>query len=129
MLSLSSTRTVLIGATNPDLGMLISRIIKRRFQSSNCMLSSSGAGLLEAMNLADIDLVITDEWLPDMSAYTLSQNLKRRNPHLPVLLLTALPSSHLEAAMQQEQVDAFLTKPFHIDDLTSAAANMFALAV
>ena len=121
-------RTILITVDNYDVGLLISTIIRRHLDSSTCVLQTSGAATLDTIAHANVDLVIADEWLADMDAYALSRAVKAAHPHLPVLLLTAFLTPQIEAALQHAQIDAFLTKPFHIADLATAATSAIALA-
>lgn len=108
--------------------MLISTIIKRHLGPSTCVLQTSGAASLDTIAHANVDLVIADEWLADMDAYALSRAVKTAHPHVPVLLLTAFHTPQIEAALKHAQIDAFLTKPFHIAELATAATSVIALA-
>jgi CheY-like chemotaxis protein len=74
----------------------------------------SAADGLEAMKLAlstPIDIVVTDEIMPNLSGHEFCRFLKSSQTlsHIPVILLSALERK--ETNRELEPVDAFLTKP------------------
>lgn len=79
----------------------------------------------------DYDLVVSDIMMPEMDGFTLLRTIKS-NPllsHIPVFLLTseAAVGNRLEGL--QHGADAFLAKPFLIDELRATIDNVLAKAV
>jgi two-component system nitrogen regulation response regulator GlnG len=72
--------------------------------------------LLEAIETAGPDVLITDVRMPGMSGLALLEQLHQRMPGLPIIVITA--HSDLENAVAAYQGGAFeyLPKPFDIDD-------------
>ena len=72
--------------------------------------------LLEAIDSAEPDVLITDVRMPGMSGITLLQHLRDRHPSLPIIVITA--HSDLENAVAAYKGGAFeyLPKPFDIDE-------------
>ncbi|MBW6418055.1 response regulator transcription factor [Celeribacter sp. PS-C1] len=71
------------------------------------------------------DLVLLDVTLPGLSGYEVCQRL-RRDPelaHTPVLMMSARASKAEQRKGVAMGANAFLTKPFGMDDLLSAVAK------
>jgi DNA-binding NtrC family response regulator len=76
----------------------------------------------QALELADaeIDLVVCDLSMPGMDGLEVLRRLRQRDPHLPVILMTAY--STVQSALEAMKLGAFeyLIKPFTDQELTSA---------
>ena len=83
---------------------------------------------LEAMKLvlsASIDVVVTDEMMPNLSGHEFCRFL-RNSPtlsHLPIILLSALERKDTNSA---ERADAFLTKPVSGEELIECIERLVA---
>jgi len=70
------------------------------------------------------DLVITDLGMPDVSGWEVSKSVKKQNPSVPVILITAWgvePDSH---KVKDSGVDFVINKPFQIDQLEKTIRNL-----
>lgn len=82
---------------------------------------------LEAMKFAlsaSVDLVITDEVMPNLSGHELCRFL-RNSPnlsHIPIILLSGL--ERMDASSDSGLADAFLAKPVAADKLTQCVAGL-----
>ena len=81
-----------------------------------CARRDGVAGLIE-VEAHQFDLVILDVMLPELDGYTLCRELRRRNVHTPVLMLTARDSVPDRVAGLDAGADDYLTKPFALDEL------------
>lgn len=65
------------------------------------------------------DLVISDVIMPGMDGYTLCEKLKTSamTNHIPVILLTALPSSEDRIRGLKHGADSYIPKPFELEHL------------
>jgi signal transduction histidine kinase/ligand-binding sensor domain-containing protein/DNA-binding response OmpR family regulator len=72
------------------------------------------------------DLVISDVMMPVMDGNTLCRKLKRhpQTNHIPVILLTAKTQSSDRVEGIQNGADAYIMKPFSVDELRSQIANL-----
>jgi DNA-binding response OmpR family regulator len=79
--------------------------------------ASDGEEGLELMTRRghDIDLVVVDQRMPRLSGAEVLREIRRRDEHLPVVLMSGQPLSEIEAALGP---DAFLRKPFELVDLS-----------
>ena len=87
----------------------------------------SAADGLDAMKLAlaaEVDLVITDAMMPNLSGHELCRFL-RNSPklsHIPIVLLSGLERK--ESGREEELADAFLSKPVSAETLTECVARL-----
>ncbi|WP_018076725.1 sigma-54-dependent transcriptional regulator [Thiobacillus denitrificans] len=79
--------------------------------------AESGEGALSRLGDQKYDLVITDLRMDGMSGVDLLREIKRENPALPVILITAYGS--IDSAVDAMRLGAFdyLTKPFREQDI------------
>ena len=66
------------------------------------------------------DLVLSDSKMPEMSGPELAEKLKKVNPDLPFILVTAFSDSDTEERLMTLGVQAIVKKPFLIENLKTA---------
>ncbi|GIN22861.1 response regulator transcription factor [Siminovitchia fordii] len=77
---------------------------------------TSGNDAMQHMDRAD--LVILDIMLPGLDGYSIGQRLKKKYPHIPILMLSARTS--MEDKLQGLTfADDYMTKPYHPDELVA----------
>lgn len=80
--------------------------------------SSSAAQALEMLERQpDVDLVITDVFMPETNGTELAAEIRRRHPELPVMFMSGAPREDLLGRGLLDEGDAFLGKPFTAADL------------
>jgi DNA-binding NtrC family response regulator len=67
----------------------------------------------------DYDIVISDIRMPGMNGYEFIRNVKENNPKVKVILMTAfeIDDKEFHNVLSDIKLDAFLQKPFHIQQL------------
>jgi two-component system, OmpR family, response regulator len=83
--------------------------------------TSAGTGT-EALRLArsrPFDLLILDVMLPDLDGFEIVQRLRRDRNQVPVIFLTAKDTREDKVAGLTMGGDDYITKPFHLDELTA----------
>lgn len=60
----------------------------------------------------NLNLVITDIFMPEMTGVELVEKIKLSQNPIPVVLISGVPLSQAEIQMQQERADGFLEKPY-----------------
>jgi DNA-binding response OmpR family regulator len=78
---------------------------------------SNGKKGLEMALKERIDLVLLDIMLPGMNGYEICRNLKKSNPELPILMLTARGSELDKVSGLDTGADDYITKPFSVPEL------------
>ncbi|MCA0756451.1 response regulator transcription factor [Paenibacillus sp. N4] len=97
-----------------EIGSFVSTHLKEQGYEVNWV--TSGERALEAA--AGCRLVILDVMLPGLDGFTVGQRLKKAEPDIPILMLSARTS--IDDKLQGLQfADDYLTKPFHPDELTA----------
>ncbi len=89
-------------------------------------IAGDGPSALNTLDAADppIDLVVLDLMLPETSGYEICRILRRSNPDIPVLALTARTLSEDKAQAFDCGVDQYMTKPFDLSELLSRIRNL-----
>jgi len=85
--------------------------------------ADSAQEALEAVESVDLDLVLTDMKMPVMDGIELLKQIKGKNPHLPVVMMTAYGT--VERAVEAMQLGAFnfIQKPFQNEALKQMVHN------
>ena len=79
--------TVLVVDDEPVLAEMVSMAL--RYEGWNIATAGDGTSAIAAARAERPDVVVLDVMLPDMSGLDVLQKLRKENPRLPVLLLTA----------------------------------------
>jgi len=77
---------------------------------------------LDAM--PDLGLLITDVIMPGMDGVALAREARRRQPELPVLLMTGYAAGKDEAAAAETLTHELIIKPFSLRDICDKVAGM-----
>ena len=68
--------------------------------------AADGAAALELFRCIQVDLVITDHWLPGLTGAQLGAEMKRLKPAIPIMLFSGLPA----APPESDYADLYITK-------------------
>jgi Nif-specific regulatory protein len=79
--------------------------------------AGSGAQALDRYKRSSFDLVLTDLRMPGMDGIQLLKELKRFNPEVMVVVLTAFGTVGTAVAAMKEGAYDYLTKPIDLDEL------------
>jgi two-component system cell cycle sensor histidine kinase/response regulator CckA len=101
------------------------------------LLSTNGYQVLEASNgakglelaeaeAANIDLLLSDMLLPELSGFDLAQKALERNPELKVLFMTGYVEGDIVQRCMSELGASFLDKPFQPATLLSRVHDAIA---
>ena len=105
---------ILVIDDDADMRLLLEAVLKRDgFQVS---LFESATKALEG-DIQDVDLVLSDIKMPEMDGLTLIEELRKKEPNLPIILVTA--HGCLESAIQAMRAGAFdyIVKPVKFAEL------------
>lgn len=103
--------TLLIVEDDPDIQSALNDIFT--MAGYDVVVTSSGADALEALEHEPIDLVILDLMLPDMSGFSICEQIRRSTlAQVPVVMLTALHQSPNVIQGLAAGADDYVKKPF-----------------
>ena len=84
----------------------------------NTVVAENGKLGLERIAKGDIDLVITDLRMPELSGEMVLEKVVAENPSIPVIVLTGHGSIDSAVDAMRKGAYNFLTKPLNLDQLT-----------
>lgn len=96
------------------------------------ILARQGYGVVEAADadealqsgaLHEVDLLLSDVWMPGRDGLELARALRSLRPDLPILLTSGYVSEELMSALREDHTLAFLPKPFLPEQLTRLVAR------
>ncbi|MBT4029938.1 MAG: response regulator, partial [Campylobacteraceae bacterium] len=94
---------------------LLKDAIGEYFYSFN--VASNGIEGLKQFNNIQADIVITDINMPDMTGLEMSEKLRKDNPDLPIIILSAFSQKEYLLNAIDLSVTKYLIKPFDPDEL------------
>ncbi len=100
-----------------DIGL--QKYLKELLLDNNFLVQASSDGITALNSIAKLppDLVILDLGLPNMSGESVCQELRKKYPNLPVIILTAKDSVSDIVQGLNLGADDYITKPFVADEL------------
>jgi two-component system, OmpR family, copper resistance phosphate regulon response regulator CusR len=97
----------------------LARLVKRALVAERFSVDVANDGRtgLELAKTYDYDLIILDLLLPEIDGSEVLRRIRRFNPHVPVLILTARDSVAVKVLHFEAGADDYLTKPFAMSEL------------
>jgi DNA-binding response OmpR family regulator len=92
----------------------VSDVVRRYLERADyeVTLAADGPGALAAAEAGRPDLVVLDLMLPGMDGLEVCRRLRERDPHLPIVMLTALGEEADRVVGLSLGADDYVTKPF-----------------
>lgn len=115
--------TLLLVEDNADVAGYIQNCLADVYQVSYAQNGRDGIGM--ALETTP-DLIISDVMMPLKNGYELTDTLKNdlRSSHIPIVLLTAKATLDDKIAGLKRGADAYLTKPFHREELLATLTQL-----
>jgi len=117
---------VLYVEDEPFLGKIVSETLQ--LQGFEIVLVADGAEVLSAVQSFRPDVCVLDIMLPNVDGYTLCREIKKLQPGLPILFLTARSeTSDLVKGFEAGGTD-YIRKPFSMEELIIRIKNQLTLS-
>ncbi len=87
-------------------------------------LAVDGRQAVNAFSDNSHDLVILDVMLPYLDGFQVAEQLRQKDPQIPILMLTARSGIKDKVRGLKIGADDYMTKPFHLDELLLRIKNM-----
>ncbi|MCG6911121.1 MAG: sigma-54 dependent transcriptional regulator [Deltaproteobacteria bacterium] len=81
------------------------------------LMANSGEEALNILKHSDVDLVLTDMKMPAMDGIALLENVKKKDPELPVIMMTAYGTVEKAVEAMQKGAYSYIMKPFDNESL------------
>lgn len=107
----------LIVEDDPGFGALESRVV--RTEGGEPHLCTTLAAAEAAAGQRAFDLVLLDNHLPDGQAYAWFDRISRRQPDVPMVMITGLPDLTQAIALTRNGLFDYLTKPVELETLAA----------
>jgi DNA-binding response OmpR family regulator len=118
------TKRILIVDDEPKVGVSLKESLESLGQDYAVSHVLSAEAALSVLADDPIDLVVTDLRMPGLSGLDLLTRVRRDQPQLPTILITAYGSDDVAAASRRLQTSRYLTKPFHIEEFVRAVQEV-----
>lgn len=112
-------KRVMVVDDDPLMVEVLLRILSR--ENFDILSANSGAEALERSAGQDLDLLITDFHMPEMTGPVVADRLRQQFPNLRVLYQTGFSDQLFEGREELSDGEAFLEKPFSATGLREAA--------
>lgn len=108
---------LLLVEDEPDVASFVQQGLEEEGYEVNWV--ETGQRALEYIRQANLDLVLLDIRLPDLSGLEVCERLRLHRPELPVIMLTALDAVEDRVKGLRAGADDYLPKPFAFDELVA----------
>lgn len=94
-------------------------------ESTEVITSQDPEEALKYFELHDVDMVISDISMPKMQGTEMFFEMKKRNPFVQIIMITAYPNLQNIARMLEGGASDFIIKPFDVDFLKKVVEETF----
>lgn len=106
---------ILVVDDDPDILTLLERVLTKL--DHIVVTASRGGDAIFASLRDDVDLLMCDLMLPDLQGTEVIRAIKAQAPHLPVMVISAMPAEQWRRPCLDAGATGYLEKPLHLDAL------------
>ncbi len=107
--------TVLIVDDEKNYPLILAAVLAE--EGFETLTANSGQEAVDILKNSDVDLVLTDMKMPAMDGIELLENVKAKDPDLPVIMMTAYGTVEKAVEAMQKGAYNYIMKPFENDSL------------
>jgi nucleotide-binding universal stress UspA family protein len=122
MIALEKNKTILCVDDEPLVGRALYRLFSR--DPYDVLIADTARKALRYVQEFDVDLVITDQRMPDMSGVELLREVRQASPGTKSLILTAYPESVLVDDPPEAPIPPLFAKPWDEETLRQGVREM-----
>ncbi|MDI2090284.1 sigma 54-interacting transcriptional regulator [Commensalibacter oyaizuii] len=111
----NKTPTILVADDDRSIRTVLKQALIRA--KYNVQLTDTATELWEWVCAGKGDVVITDISMPDMNGFEVIPKIKKLNPELPIIVISALSTLSTAVQAEKENVFEYLPKPFDLEKL------------
>ncbi len=114
---------ILIADDDRNVSLLVKHILNENgFETAE---ATNGLAALELFERQFFGLIITDLRMPAMDGMSFLSEVKKLDPSIPVIVLTAYASAETAIESMKNGAFHFLAKPFKVDELLNTVKYAF----
>lgn len=113
----AKARTILLVEDDPALALGLCDALD--FEGFRAVHAKTGRDGVSNFGTSEPDCVILDLMLPDMNGYQVCEQIRRMNPIVPIIMLTARSQEADKIRGLDAGADDYVTKPFSIGELVA----------
>jgi CheY-like chemotaxis protein len=117
-------RTILCVDDDPESRLLLERIL----ESDRLVFAANAFEAIRCVNAQAFHAYVLDFWLPDWSGPQLCREIRKTDPHAPIVFCTAAARDADKGRAMRAGADAYLCKPIDPAVLRSKLSALLALA-
>ena len=87
--------------------------------------AKNGREAIDFFEKEKFDLIILDIMLPYVNGFEVAERVRKSDPQIPILMLTAKTESGDKVKGLEKGADDYMTKPFHLQELLLRIKGMF----
>jgi len=106
---------ILLAEDDSNLGSLLKSYLSAKHMEAS--LFENGIKALDSFAVKHYDLCILDIMMPEMDGLTLAREIRKINPEMPVIFLTAKSQENDILEGFKSGADDYITKPFSMEEL------------
>lgn len=116
-------RTILLVEDDPALALGLCDTLE--FEGFRVLHAKTGEEGIQYARAEAPDCVILDLMLPDMNGYQVCDDIRGRDPVVPIIMLTARSQEADKIRGLESGADDYVTKPFSVNELVARIRAMF----
>lgn len=120
---MSPKKTILIIEDEPHIVMGLRDALE--FEGFKVLSSGKGREGVQLASSGAPDAVILDLMLPDMNGYAVCEEIRKKSPFLPIIMLTARSQETDKIRGLDAGADDYVTKPFSVNELIARIRAIF----
>ncbi|MBN1572387.1 MAG: chemotaxis-specific protein-glutamate methyltransferase CheB [Deltaproteobacteria bacterium] len=118
-------KLILVVDDDENLLLVITKYLKELLTEGKVLSAISGEDALEIIREHEIDLLITDIYMPGLSGFDLLIEAKRRLPSIKVIMMTGYSTPELHKEAFEKGSVGFIEKPFQNEELLRFVSSAF----
>lgn len=106
---------ILLAEDDSNLGQLLQDFLKMKgYEATLCR---DGQEAIDSFEENDYEMALLDVMMPVKDGFTVAEEIRRKDPHLPIIFLTAKSLKEDKIHGLEIGADDYMTKPFSMDEL------------
>jgi DNA-binding response OmpR family regulator len=116
-------KSILIVEDEPHIALGLTDALE--FEGFRVLCADTGQGGVTLARSATPDAIVLDLMLPDRNGYQVCEEIRRFNPHVPIVMLTARSQESDKIRGLDAGADDYVTKPFGVGELVARLRALF----